>query len=192
MGTARAFVALSAVSWKPRDRTYEILTYRAPALWGTRRSIEADSVIEMDRAFPSTFNNYDYDNSRVVIAPRTPCPILFGIRGDHPNDLRPAMEMVRGERPARWLIFETNQGTDDHVVRSRGSEPCRTVRFEGTVTDSPRTLPGGHEVFAVDGRSVTAYEPSKQFRLIVRRLLPGDRVEVIGFIGGGEDTRHER
>jgi len=180
--------ALSAVSWKPRDRTYEILTYRYPALWGTRRSIEADSVIEMDRAFPSTFDNYDYENSRLVIAPRTPCPILFGIRGDDPSDLRPAMEMVRGERPSRWLIFETNQGTDDHVVRSRGSEACRTVRFEGTVTDAPRTLPGGHVVFAVDGGSVTAYEPSKQFRLSVRRLLPGDRVEVIGAVRESPST----
>src|SRR6266704_2849648 len=144
--------ALAATSWRPRDRTYEVLCYRKESSWGTRREIVPESVKEMDIRFPSTFNSYDYDNERVVIAPHSPCPILFGIRGDEPGVLPEAMRSIRGERPAGWLLFETNQGTDDHVV----------VSLSG-----------------VDG---TAYEPSKQFRSVVAALWPGDRIGVIGAI----------
>src|SRR5205814_1401259 len=56
--------ALAAIAWRPRDRTYEILTYRAPEAWSTERRIAPESVIRMDHDFPSTFNNYDYANHR--------------------------------------------------------------------------------------------------------------------------------
>jgi tRNA(Ile2)-agmatinylcytidine synthase len=180
--------AAAAAAWRPRDRTYEILAYRSRELWGTRRRVDNGSVRSMDQRFPSTFNNYDYANDRVVIAPRTPCPILFGIRGDEPNDLRSAMESVAGESPERWLIFETNQGTDDHVVRTRVLHPWATVRREGRVTEPPRTIGGGHVVFRLDDLDVTAYEPSKQFRHVVRQLVVGDRVEVIGAVRNAPRT----
>ena len=174
--------ALSAIAWRPRDRTYEILAYRDPGRWGTRRQVDEASVIEMDRALPSTFNNFDYDNERVVIAPRSPCPILFGIRGDDPKDLRRAIERIRGEEPERWFVFETNQGTDDHVVRTRRPIPRTTIRFQSSVSEEPVILPGGHVVLRLPEIQVTAYEPSKQFRQVVRQLLPGDRVEVVGAV----------
>jgi len=134
----------------------------------------------MDLRFPSTFNNYDYENDRVVVAPRTPCPVLLGIRGDDPSDLPEALRTIRAERPERWLIFETNQGTDDHVHPGPTDVPRTAGRFVGKVTREPRTLPGGHVVFGLGGREVTAYEPSRQFRGVVRKLVVGDLVEVIG------------
>jgi len=174
--------ALAATSWRPRDRTYEVLCYRKESSWGTRREIVPESVKEMDIRFPSTFNNYDYDNERVVIAPHSPCPILFGIRGDEPGVLPEAMRSIRGERPAGWLLFETNQGTDDHVVPQPVMEPRQTIRVEGRVERFPRILRGGHVVVSLSGVDVTAYEPSKQFRSVVAALWPGDRIGVIGAI----------
>jgi len=174
--------AVSATAWRPRDRTYEILAYRHESRWGRPRQIEPQSVIEMDRTFPSTFNNYDYENARVVIAPRSPCPVLFGIRGDDPKVLRLSMEMIEGERPERWLIFETNQGTDDHVRAGAVLEPSTTVKVRGRVSSAPRDLPGGHVVFRIDGLDITAYEPSKQFRSVIRKLIPGDGVQVVGAV----------
>lgn len=174
--------AASATAWRPRDRTYEVLTYRRKSLWGTKRDVDPSSVIEMDKAFPSTFNNYDYENRKVIIAPSSPCPVLFGIRGDAPTDLRSAMEMIRWERPVRWLIFESNQGTDDHVVNQSVFRPWTTVRVRGRVTSPPRNLLGGHVVFQVNGMDATAYEPSKQFRRIVWSLMTGDCVRVIGAV----------
>lgn len=180
--------ALAATAWRPRDRTYEVLTYRARNAWATARVIAADSVVRMDKVFTSTFNNYDYLNRRVAIAPHSPCPVLFGIRGDDPSVLPAAMRTIRGELPERWLIFETNQGTDDHVVRGRPSTPGTTGRWYGTVRSGPRNLLGGHVVVQVDNRDVTAYEPSKQFRSVVRNLMPGDRIEAIGALRRRPDT----
>ncbi len=174
--------ALAAIAWRPRDRTYEVLTYRARRVWATHRAIAADSVIRMDRAFSSTFNNYDYLNNRVAIAPHSPCPVLFGIRGDDPLVLPEAMSMVQGELPERWLLFETNQGTDDHVARRHASAPGSTGRWSGIVRSAPRSLQGGHVVFRIGRRDVTAYEPSKQFRSVVRSLMPGDQIQAIGAI----------
>ena len=172
--------AAAACAWRPRDRTWEILAYRAREVWGTPRSIRPESVRSMDHDFPSTFNNFDYENDRVVIAPSTRCPVLLGIRGDQPSDLPRALQTVRSEAPDRWLIFETNQGTDDHVLPHATRVPRTAGRFEGRVQQTPRTIPGGHVVFSLNGLDVTAYEPSKQFRNIVRGLVPGDRVRIIG------------
>lgn len=172
--------AIAATAWRPRDRTYEVLAYRHQSRWGTRRLIDPESVVEMDGVVRSSFNNFDYSNRRVVVAPRSPCPVLLGIRGDEPRELPQALRMIRGESPDRWLIFETNQGTDDHVVKSTKPEPYQTISFLGYVTRPPRSIPGGHVVFSVDARDVTAYEPSKQFRSVVRGLIPGDKVRIVG------------
>jgi len=172
--------ALASVAWRPHDRTYEILTYRAREAWATNRQIDPGSVVRMDRAFPSTFNNYDYQTQQVVIAPHSPCPVLFGIRGDDPSILPAAMNLIEGERPERWLIFETNQGTDDHVSGGPPFGSWSTVRWSGAVQSLPRILPGGHVVVRVANLDFTAYEPSKQFRSVVRKLVPGDRVQAVG------------
>jgi tRNA(Ile2)-agmatinylcytidine synthase len=174
--------ALAATAWRPRDRTYEVLCYRAASRWGTPRVLEACSVKGMDRMFPSTFNNYDYACDRIVIAPHSPCPILFGIRGDDANVLPAAMRTVQGEPPAGWIVFETNQGTDDHVLPAPSYEPRTTVQVDRQVSALPRTIRGGHVVVEMNGLDAAAYEPSKGFRDIVRALRPGDRVELVGSI----------
>ncbi len=176
--------ATAALAWRPRDRTYELLAYRHPGLWGLRREVDPRSVRDMDRRFPSTFNNYDYVNEKVVLAPHSPCPVLLGIRGEDPSVLPRALRAIRGESAERWLLFETNQGTDDHVVPGEWSlEPFTATTVEGRVDTSPVTLAGGHVFFDFVGRrrvTVGAYEPSKQFRDTVRALRPGDLVRVTG------------
>lgn len=178
--------AAAAVAWRPRDRTYEVLAYRDRSSWGTPRRLDSGSVREMDRMFPSTFNNYDYINDKVVIAPHSPCPVLFGIRGDDPADLPAALGALRGEAPERWLVFETNQGTDDHIrPRNWSLDPWTATRVQGIVASVPRTRSGGHVLFELRGHrdvTVAAYEPSKQFRATVRSFRPGDRVQVWGSV----------
>jgi len=178
--------ALAALSWRPRDRTYEVLAYRERSRWGTRREIPPESVRRLDDAFPSTFNNYDGDNARAVVTPRTPCPVLCGIRGDDPWELPPALASLGGEPPDRWLLFETNQGTDDHILTgAREARPFTSVSIAGTVAAPPRSFAGGHVVFPLRWRGlldVVAYEPSKQFRRVVRALVPGDGVRVMGAV----------
>ena len=178
--------AVAAAAWRPRDRTYEVLTYRQRNRWGTEREIDAKSVMEMDHKFHETFNNYDYLNRKVTISPGSPCPILFGIRAERPARLKAAMRSIRGEKLERWLIFETNQGTDEHLVRPRGPLRSHTsVILKGEVRNPPRIHPGGHVIFRLGHRGgvdCAAYEPSKQFRRVARALMAGDDVAVCGSV----------
>jgi tRNA(Ile2)-agmatinylcytidine synthase len=179
--------AAAAMAWRPRDRTFEVIAYRSPRRFGTPRRIRPQSVIEMDRATKKTFNNYDYENGHIAIAPGSPCPILFGIRGDSQDELLEAKDMIRGERPDKWLLFLTNQGTDDHIVHRRVAElePMMSARIDVRVAGPPKTIPGGHVIVRVsDGHEIDAafYEPSRGFRESARALIPGDEVTLYGSI----------
>jgi len=186
--------ALAATAWTPRDLTYEILVYREKMRWGTNRKVSAEDVRLMDKRFVSTFNSYDYENARAAITPNSPCPILFGIRGDEKGDLGPAMRTIKSEKKERWMIFRTNQGTDDHLVRKKVSEvrPYDSVIVKGTVTNIPKTIEGGHVIFKLqeDGFPIdaAAYEPSKKFRNVVRRLAPGDAIAIYGGVRASPRT----
>lgn len=180
--------ASSAVAWKPRDRTYELLAYRSKQRWGTKRELDENSIIQMDKRFVTTFNNYDYQNRRVAIAPESPCPVLYGIRGEKPEDLVMAMRTLRTEKSDRWVVFLTNQGTDEHLVRRRISElkPFTSAICKGEVVALPTQIRGGHVILRIsDGKGeidCTAYEPTKQFRHTVEKLRVGDKVVIYGSV----------
>jgi len=189
----RGIIGSSAsIAWNPaHDRTYEIIAYRSPERWGTEREIDEESVIEMDRKFPQTFNNYDYRNRHIAISPNSPGPVLFGIRGDSVEELIPAMRSIRGEEPDRWTIFLTNQATDQHIQEAEiGSiEPLSSYHTRGTVSSMPERIEGGHVIFTIsDGDEIycAAYEPTKEFRNTVSLLRPGDRIEVWGGVPEGK------
>lgn len=187
--------ATAAISWamnvattSQADRTFELLAYRERSRWGTARQIEDASVIEMDKKVKSTFNNYDYDNKHIGIAPNSPCPVLFGIRGDNPEDLQSAMKLIRSEPIDQWLIFETNQGTDDHLqpLSIPAIRPCQSVITEGIVSSEPHVIEGGHTIFAISNSDAqvdcAAYEPTKGFRGLVNQLVVGDKIKVYGSV----------
>jgi tRNA(Ile2)-agmatinylcytidine synthase len=173
--------AASSISWRPHDHTWEVISYRSDDRIGTERGISAESVIRMDRETKHTFHNYDPVNEHVAICPASPCPVLFGIRGDDPDELLEARRMIEGERPSSWLLFLTNQGTDDHIVRRRvrGLLPGMSAMVRATVVSTPRSIKGGHVIVRVtDGDEIDAafYEPSGELNRVARRLLPGDKV----------------
>ena len=179
--------ASAAISWKPRDRTWEVIAYRSPGRFGTPRMIDPASVIAMDKATKATFNNYDYENDHMAICPGSPCPILFGIRGDSEKELLRARAMIEGEAADKWLLFLTNQATEDHIVRHRVSdlEPMMSARVRAKVAAPPETIVGGHVIVRVsDGDEVDAafYEPSRTFRDVSRGLLPGDELVLYGSV----------
>ncbi len=177
--------AASAAAWRPVDRTYEVLTYRERERWGSSREVSAADIGALDARFPSTFNNYDLQACRPAIVPHTHCPILYGVRGDSPLELLGAMRSIVSEPVDRWMMFITNQGTDDHVVREwQELVPDSTYLVEGEVTTAPFTLQGGHVIFSMSTKAgpldCAAYEPSKGFRNVVRSLRSGDLIRVIG------------
>ena len=179
--------AASSISWRPHDRTWEVISYREDVRIGTKREISTRSVTDMDRATEHTFHNYDPENGHVAICPASPCPVLFGIRGDDPDELLDARTMIEGERPRSWLLYLTNQGTDDHIVR-RGVNELRSgmsARVRVTVASVPKSIEGGHVILrATDGHEIDVafYEPSGALNRAAGRLLPGDEIEVFGSV----------
>jgi tRNA(Ile2)-agmatinylcytidine synthase len=193
-GSRRGLVgAAAAVAWPGRRATWELLAYRRPARWGAPRRISSDSVRSVRRKYPSLFLCYDARTRRVLVAPHTPCPILYGLRSTNPAILAAAARGVRSESVERWLRFRTNQGTGDHVRRpvDGALEPFASGRLTGTVSAAPADLRGGHVRLQLNdrkGRPVTclSFEPSKTLPAVVRSLLPGETVELWG--GRGEDA----
>jgi tRNA(Ile2)-agmatinylcytidine synthase len=179
--------ATAATAWRPlHEYTYELIAYREDLRWGSPREINIESVKQIDKNVPTTFDNYDYMHRHNRIAPNSPCPILYGIRGLEPADLPFAMKFVESEPYESWMIFQSNQGTDDHLQKTiiSGIKPYNSVTVEGLVNTSPSTLQGGHVFFSIKDSSgsidVAAYEPTKEFRNVIRQLTIGDKIVVYG------------
>jgi tRNA(Ile2)-agmatinylcytidine synthase len=179
--------AAASISWKPsNDKSYELISYREKEKWGSKRFVDDNSTKKMDKSVPSTFDNYDYKNNHNRLVPSSPCPVLFGIRGDNYKDLIYAKSFIKSEKIVSWVIFESNQGTDDHLQykKIRDIQHYDSVIVNGTVSKNPITIAGGHVLFSVKDSTgeidCAAYEPTKQFRNIIRELSSGDVVEVYG------------
>ena len=179
--------ATAAVASVLPDATYEVLVYREPSRWGTPRDVNRESLFAAEAAtFPHTWDTVDVANDVVVCVPHTPDPVLFGIRGESPSWVMVARSIVSSEKPALEQIWITNQGTDAHLLDGTiGTlREGLSYRVRGTVQGPPETGMGGHVSFSLHdgGREVRcmAYEPTKNFRAIVRRLMPGDSIIVVG------------
>lgn len=179
--------ATASIAWSPNhDKTYELIAYREKRKWGKKRSIDDNSVKEMDKTCLSTFDNYDYNNNHNRLVPSSPCPVLYGIRSNDVKDLMHAYSIIKSEKGFSWLIFETNQGTDDHLQKKTidDIQPYESVVSEGSVYRAPYTIKGGHTIFSIKDKTgvidCAAYEPTKEFRRVIRELHIGDVVEVYG------------
>lgn len=170
--------SVAAISWKPYDRTYELISY------GNEKYVDEESVIKMDKECTTTFDNYDYENKHIQIMPRA-LPLIYGIRGEDANDLKKAMKIVKSSPVKRWLIFKTNQATDEHLQKKKIKDikPYESVIVKGIVNEKPHVIKGGHVIFSIsDGSTIdcAAYEPTKGFRKIIKELEKGDVVIVYG------------
>jgi len=171
------------------DHTFEIIAYRTRENRGTLRRVEAASIVEMDRkTAPFTFNNVDPETGRVLITPRGPDPILYGIRGENAEAVKQGHEMVRLEEEVeRWVIFRTNHGTDAHLRKVKSIselQPFNPVVVRGFVDREPLVIPGSHVIFSVKDETghvdCAAYEPTGNLRNVAKRLIVGDLVEAYG------------
>jgi len=187
--------ALAAVgAWRAFDDwTCECISYRERERWGTDRDVDRESVRRAaDDAYPDVWDTVDRESGYPVCVPRTPCPILHGIRGDDPDAVRTVAADIESEPVARRALFVTNQGTDAHL-RSAGSIDAvrdgRAYRVTGDVVQAPETREGGHVFVGLgDGSGAVdcaAFEPTKRFRDRVRALRVGDRVTVCGEVSDG-------
>ncbi len=171
------------------DHTYEFIAYRSPENRGTRRRVDVSSIVEMDRQMGRlVFNNVDPETGRVLITPRGPDPILYGIRGETAAAVKRAHEFVRADEPIeRWVVFRTNHGTDAHLKRAVSVsevKPHNPVIIRAEVTGEPRNIQGGHVIFQIQDETgavdCAAYKPTGVLRDVAKLLKNGDLVEAYG------------
>ena len=184
--------SIAAISLPLSDYTYELLAYRASENYGTKRQIDYDSVYLMDKeTFPDTFENIDYSEDYIAIEPKTPCPVLYGIRSNTVDALEKAGDIVKVCEPiVDWCIFKTNQHTDMHIQKASDIDSMQQFgcyEVVGEVKNKPTIIDGGHMFFYIFDESgeieCGAYEPTKNFRKVVSHLRPGDVIRVFGGIG---------
>ena len=190
--------ALAALGEQLRsDHTYELIAYRLQRNTLRPRNIDSESVFRMNNeTAPLTFNNLDPETNRILITPRGRDPILYGIRGETPSAVLQAHKIVKvNEEIERWVIFRTNHGTDDHYSRvSKVSDihPNQPAVVLGRILRKPFTISGGHVIFQLGDDSAAvdcaAYEPTGNFRNIVRELVEGDAIEAYGGIRRSSST----
>ncbi|HOC66726.1 MAG TPA: DUF1743 domain-containing protein, partial [Methanothrix soehngenii] len=128
--------ALAAVGADLPDWTYELIAYRQRSRWGTPRFIDPATVWEADRlTYPQTWDTVDHHNQRVVFAPHSADPVLFGIRGSDPVAIKRAFETIRSEPVERYVLYQTNQGTDAHILEGQigRTKDSQSYRLHGFV-----------------------------------------------------------
>jgi len=170
------------------DRTFELIAYRKPENRGTPRKVDTASVVKMNtKTFPNTFGNLDPFTGEIRITPHTPCPILYGIRGEDAKTTLAAHKLVKSLEPIeRFVVYMTNQGTDEHLRQAKVAEvkPYWSVIVGGEVSSAPKIIPGGHVIFSMRDKTgkidCAAYEPTRQFRDVAKKLIIGDKVVAYG------------
>ncbi|UCE11322.1 MAG: DUF1743 domain-containing protein [Candidatus Thorarchaeota archaeon] len=190
VGNGRGLIgALSSIGNQLRnDHTYEFLAYRGLDAIGETRGVNPQSVIEMDKMFSGRlFSNLDPVSGRILVEPRGPDPVLFGLRGEAAGDVIRAADHVQSSQDIdRWMVFRTNQGTNEHLenrLQISRLRPYIAVTVEGRVESQPTMLEGGHVVFKLGDDSGTiecaAYEPSGDFRKTILLLRQGDSIVIL-------------
>jgi tRNA(Ile2)-agmatinylcytidine synthase len=178
--------AASALGFDERfDHTYELIAYRGKEFWGTPRTIDSSSVRDMDsKMFPHTFNNYDYQKRKILVAPHGPDPVFAGVRGDSPSSVIKAFRILTYDEPIDGhMVYISNQHTDAHLYRELDWKVYSSGWFEGTVAEV-EVGAGGHVYLTIDAEGrrhfVAAYEPTGDLRRTAKLLRPGDRVRAFG------------
>ncbi|MBI3859680.1 MAG: DUF1743 domain-containing protein [Thaumarchaeota archaeon] len=178
--------AASSLAFDERyDHTFELISYRVREMWGSRRTIDASSVRRMDlKTFPSTFNNYDYQKRKVLVAPHGPDPVFAGVRGESPSAVAEGFEsLVFEEDLDGYMVYLTNQYTDAHIAGEVSWKTFSSGWVDGRVS-SVGTGAGGHVYVLLEtpsGRRPCAfYEPTGDLRRAAAMLETGDSVRVSG------------
>jgi tRNA(Ile2)-agmatinylcytidine synthase len=169
------------------DHTFEAIAYRKSKNYGTIRQIDVSRVIQYDkRTFPNTFNNYDQNHRRMLIAPHGPDPVFCGIRGESPEVVVSTLEWLQTEEILDgYMVFRSNQGTNMHLQNELKLSAIRVYMagyVRGKVMRKPQIIQGGHVFFGIeDSDSFTCmaavYEPTG-LTTIASQMEIGDVIEI--------------
>ena len=195
IGSGRGIIgAVSSIAWDRNRTTYELLNYKYPR-GGYVDDMVKTTIGKIAESYDSTFNNMEMKEGKVCLFPKDRTPVIYGIRGLVFDDLIQIQEEINSRFPdfdRNYMIFATNQGTDDHILRLESGMELRELssyEITGYVNELPLRKEGGHLFFGIkygvtDIKAV-AFEPSKGFRDELEKLEIGDRVRLFGSYAKG-------
>ncbi|MCE4617141.1 MAG: tRNA(Ile)(2)-agmatinylcytidine synthase [Desulfurococcales archaeon] len=188
-GIIGATAALSALGLG-EPYTFELLTYRNPEKWGTQRTFDPQSVINADKECgEELFSNIDWTTLRPIIYPHGPDPVLYGVRGVSVDAILCFMEKLKTQEQIHgWALFRTNQGTSIHRKYAvNKARPYQIFKDDCQIIGTAEIITGSH--VAIDAEctgpgkvKLLAFRESYPLNFVLRRLIPGDRVLVIGSV----------
>jgi len=190
-GLIGALAVCGAVLNPDWDETYEYLAYRLKNKTMTRSVDERSLFLADEKTTPETWDTIDRTRKTKpfpVCVPAGKDPVLFGIRGNSAEAVAAAAEFVVSEEIERRQIFKTNQGTDMHLIFTeaiREMAPLHSYILNGTVISESKTIEGGHDIFEIQDQTgevltCAAFEPTGDFRHMIRKLIPGDEIRIYG------------
>jgi tRNA(Ile2)-agmatinylcytidine synthase len=196
-GSRGVFGAACSLAWSGSSvkangisHTWELIGYRNQDNWGTKRNIDVSAVQKVSN-IKTVFSCTDLDG-KVAMVPNSPCPVLWGFRGTNEDILIQNFEKLGPEIPSRWLLYKTNQATDDHLRYKEISEieDGDSVSIDVSVNSKSSIIKGGHRFFEVKDKfnqiaNCAAFEPTKNFRHIVDKLEIGDSLIICGSVNNG-------
>jgi len=196
-GSRGVFGAACSLAWSGSSvkangisHTWELIGYRNQGNWGTKRNIDVSAVQKVSN-IKTVFSCTDLDG-KVAMVPNSPCPVLWGFRGTNEDILIQNFDKLGPEIPSRWLLYKTNQATDDHLRYKEISEieDGDSVSIDVSVNSKSSIIKGGHRFFEVKDKfnqiaNCAAFEPTKNFRHIVDKLEIGDSLIICGSVNNG-------
>lgn len=180
--------ANAAISWPEVNPTYELISYLEEKRWKGDHLVDDGSSMYIENNFKDTFDSFDFRNSYNAIRPTTKTPILFGVRGVDPKLLLDHIRFVKSEPYSSFIIYKTNQGTDDHLLERSFSNSglYNSSIIRAFVDSTPAYSRGGVLSFRIssgrDTLTAVSMEPTKEFRFTMAKLRRGDELRVYGGI----------
>lgn len=176
------------------DYTYEFIIYRTIYEREKKRKIHL-SVFNYEIEDEFSFAHIDLENRRLLLIPHGPDPVIAGIRGSKLSSLfRIFYRLFSKLHWERWLIFVTNQGTNQHFKRLSKSKtlPYTQLIDYMKISKSSGKGRGGHiRLFAEYNNEfihIMVYEQSGRLRDLLKKY---DNPFIIGVGGGIKSSRHK-
>ncbi len=173
--------ASAAIAWKGlHDWTWECTAWR---ISNGLRMVPEEIVESMSKLYPSTFMNRDPNAGRSLIAPRTPCPVLYGIRGENKQgvlDAHAYLQKHGAEISSGHRAHRSNQATGDHLVTS-----------EVGIIQQINVMNGGHVEIDV-GKILLGFAAGGDLNKLAHNLIIGDEIEWWGLNAPDESIHLER
>ena len=183
--------ALAAASWIPKEEvTWEAIAWRIKSRWGSPRKVSSTCLEILEEYHPDTFMNRDPTRGHGMISPRSPCPVLFGIRARSQQSALIALQDILSSKDTEsaqcYAVFKTNQCSDDHLIGP----------FRITTVTSPEIHRGGHVTVSTMTNNgpllLRCFKEGGKLNNAVAALEPGDVAEVLGLHSPNGEFHLER